>query len=59
MPWWCSWPAILILEFVFVVPAVVLVWMRPSTARTVKWIATAILVGIPVIATILDYAMNA
>jgi len=55
VPWWCSWPLIIVLELVCFIPAVVLVWLRPLTTRTTKWIATAILVGIPVIATALDY----
>jgi len=48
-------PRHIVLELVCFIPAVVLVWLRPLTTRTTKWIATAILVGIPVIATALDY----
>jgi hypothetical protein len=57
VPWWCSWPAIIVLELFCVVPAVIVVWLRPFTSKRTKWIATAILVAIPVIATILDYAL--
>jgi hypothetical protein len=58
VPWWCSWPAIAILECIFVVPAVIVVWLRPATSRRTKWIATSILIAVPVVATILDYVMN-
>ena len=47
---------IIILEFVFVVPALVVLWLRPATSRRTKWIATAILVAIPTLATIIDCA---
>ena len=49
---------IIVLELVCFIPAVGLVWVRPRTTRTTKWVATAILVGIPVFATALDYAHN-
>jgi hypothetical protein len=55
VPWWCSWPLIIVLELACFIPAVVLVWLRPLTTRTTKWIATAILIAIPVVATLLDY----
>jgi hypothetical protein len=35
VPWWCSWPVIVLLEFACVVPAVVLVWLRPLTTPVV------------------------
>lgn len=55
-PWWCSWPVIIVLELLCFIPAVILVWQRPTTLRKTKVIATVILIGIPIIATILDYA---
>ena len=58
VPWWCSWPVIIVLELFCFIPAVVMVWLRPVTTTATKWIATMILVGIPVLATALDYAHN-
>ncbi len=58
VPLWCSWPIIVILWLVCFIPGVVLVWMRPVTTTTTKWVATAVLTGIPVHATALDYVHN-
>jgi hypothetical protein len=57
VPWWCSWPVVIVLECFFFVPAIVVVWLRPFTSRRTKWTATAILVAIPALATILDYVL--
>jgi hypothetical protein len=45
-----------ILELFCFIAAVVVVWLRPLTSTMTKWVATAILIAIPAVATALDYA---
>ena len=55
VPWWCSWPVIVVLELICFIPAVILLWQRPLTSTKAKWFATAVLAGIPLFATVIDY----